>query len=251
MLRHYDQTRPSAVSAGGQRELTRLGGPRHRIPHGHVGRWPLPASKRCPHACVSVTSERSGSLGPGRVRPWPAAKRRRAARPAVVARPGVTMGWGSVYRVLLRVYVLCTGPSSNGRTADFGSVNGGSNPPGPIGVSKFCSSLLRQFDPSEAFSAGYAPILFDNSGAAGTFGLSIPESPSTDRCLAINGLLAMRPRVILEKMMRPRAATARRLQALGHAQGTRAEGVKCYQIADEETMEAVVLQPRRLREAAG
>src|SRR4051812_47560396 len=26
-----------------------------------------------------------------------------------------------------------SGPSSNGRTADFGSVNGGSNPPGPIG----------------------------------------------------------------------------------------------------------------------
>ncbi len=27
-----------------------------------------------------------------------------------------------------------TGPSSNGRTADFGSVNGGSNPPGPIAL---------------------------------------------------------------------------------------------------------------------
>jgi hypothetical protein len=30
----------------------------------------------------------------------------------------------------------CTGPSSNGRTADFGSVNGGSNPPGPISITK-------------------------------------------------------------------------------------------------------------------
>jgi integrase len=28
-----------------------------------------------------------------------------------------------------------TGPSSNGRTADFGSVNGGSNPPGPTALS--------------------------------------------------------------------------------------------------------------------
>jgi hypothetical protein len=30
---------------------------------------------------------------------------------------------------------VSTGPSSNGRTADFGSVNGGSNPPGPIAFS--------------------------------------------------------------------------------------------------------------------
>jgi hypothetical protein len=37
------------------------------------------------------------------------------------------------------------GPSSNGRTADFGSVNGGSNPPGPIEFTKTCSSLLLQF----------------------------------------------------------------------------------------------------------
>ena len=36
----------------------------------------------------------------------------------------------------------CTGPSSNGRTADFGSVNGGSNPPGPILLSDFCPRML-------------------------------------------------------------------------------------------------------------
>ena len=38
------------------------------------------------------------------------------------------------------------GPSSNGRTADFGSVNGGSNPPGPIELTKSCFSLLLQSD---------------------------------------------------------------------------------------------------------
>jgi hypothetical protein len=31
---------------------------------------------------------------------------------------------------------VLTGPSSNGRTADFGSVNGGSNPPGPIALNR-------------------------------------------------------------------------------------------------------------------
>src|SRR5215475_7882715 len=34
-----------------------------------------------------------------------------------------------------RLYFLVTAPSSNGRTSDFGSGNGGSNPPGAIPLS--------------------------------------------------------------------------------------------------------------------
>jgi len=41
----------------------------------------------------------------------------------------------------------CPGPSSNGRTADFGSVNGGSNPPGPTRLAGWWSSLVAQFQP--------------------------------------------------------------------------------------------------------
>ena len=55
-------------------------------------RLPLPTSKRSPQTWVSVTSERSGSLVPGRVLSWQAAKRRSPARAAVVARAGVTRG---------------------------------------------------------------------------------------------------------------------------------------------------------------
>lgn len=40
-----------------------------------------------------------------------------------------------------------TGPSSNGRTSDFGSENGGSNPPGPIGVTDVWGRFLGQVDP--------------------------------------------------------------------------------------------------------
>ena len=35
------------------------------------------------------------------------------------------------------------GPSSNGRTADFGSVNGGSNPPGPILPNELASMAIH------------------------------------------------------------------------------------------------------------
>ena len=40
---------------------------------------------------------------------------------------------------------ILTGPSSNGRTADFGSVNGGSNPPGPMALSSPWANLVDQF----------------------------------------------------------------------------------------------------------
>src|SRR5688572_13728866 len=52
--------------------------------------------------------------------------------------------WAGAARLQPAARPRPTGPSSNGRTADFGSVNGGSNPPGPIGLTKFCSSLLLQ-----------------------------------------------------------------------------------------------------------
>jgi len=40
-----------------------------------------------------------------------------------------------------------TGPSSNGRTSDFGSENGGSNPPGPIGLSNSVGRFVGQVPP--------------------------------------------------------------------------------------------------------
>ena len=55
--------------------------------------------------------------------------------------PHWTEGKGGVTFVVaagalaFKAEVHVSGPSSNGRTADFGSVNGGSNPPGPIELS--------------------------------------------------------------------------------------------------------------------
>src|SRR5690242_16196635 len=52
-----------------------------------------------------------------------------------------------------------TGPSSNGRTADFGSVNGGSNPPGPITVGTLWSSLVVQYRPAHSSGPRAWPLI--------------------------------------------------------------------------------------------
>jgi hypothetical protein len=54
----------------------------------------------------------------------------------------------------------CLGPSSNGRTADFGSVNGGSNPPGPIPPQRRSLSILDiDLQRLPRFGAGCSPMM--------------------------------------------------------------------------------------------
>ena len=63
----------------------------------------------------------------------------------------------------LRGFAALSGPSSNGRTADFGSVNGGSNPPGPIALRSARSSADRsnlglRGDTSSTQKLGESPL---------------------------------------------------------------------------------------------
>ena len=85
-----------------------------------------------------------------------------------------------------------TGPSSNGRTSDFGSENGGSNPPGPIGLSNSVGrfvgqvpSVSRQMDhdsspdsvPRDIGTAAPSPASVGSARSDGISGSVIGDAP--------------------------------------------------------------------------